>query len=214
MKLVSFYQSPRTKPTPFTKPQRCNQGTSSNISKSCFRNKQSHCTRRSLQWFRKETYSQQPQYCCFGAFLTLWNDCFYMEPICFPLMNVLNIDSHMRSLCSPVPVASPAWNAITHKPSSSLCPSTKMLLTLKANLRVMLSEGSTPPIRKLSSGKLPNTVSSFSSVKREMKASSFNLQDKKKAKQRRSVQNPNMRVESKLLCSPHTLCSHGDSFLE
>lgn len=37
-------------------------------------------------------------------------------------------------------------------------------LTLNANLRVMLSDGSTGRIRKLSNGKLPNTVSSFSSV--------------------------------------------------
>lgn len=60
-----------------------------------------------------------------------------------------------------------AWNTITHRPPSTVCPLSRMLLTLKANLRVMLSEGSTPPIRKLSSGKLPNTESSFSSVKRK-----------------------------------------------
>lgn len=83
-------------------------------------------------------------------------------------------------LCSPVPVASPAWNAITHRPPSTLCPSTSMLLTLKANLRVMLSEGSTPPIRKLSSGKLPNTVSSFSSAKRKNESVKISQEDPEK----------------------------------
>lgn len=83
-------------------------------------------------------------------------------------------------LCSPVPVASPAWNAITHRPPSTLCPSTSMLLTLKANLRVMLSEGSTPPIRKLSSGKLPNTVSSFSSAKRKDESVKISQEDPEK----------------------------------
>lgn len=43
---------------------------------------------------------------------------------------------------------------------------TSSLLTLKANLRVMLSEDSTRLIRKLSRGKLPRTVSSFSSARR------------------------------------------------
>lgn len=78
--------------------------------------------------------------------------------------------SNIFKLYALIYVASPAWNAVRHRPPSTLCQSTRMLLTLKANLRVMLSEGSTPPIRKLSSGKLPNTVSSFSSVKRKIES--------------------------------------------
>lgn len=87
MKPVSFYQSPRIKPTPFTKPQQCNQGTRSNISKSFPFSISSGSVRNCCL-----SGNLQPttfRYHCSGEFVTHWKASLFSGPLLFKYLILL-----------------------------------------------------------------------------------------------------------------------------